>query len=1223
LNEPLFTPSATSSALYSALCNADATTGTCQFQSVVTLDSNLECDGDECNLGTLRVIKIAGLAGHSPVFYEYVQVPCVSLAFFVGAEGGRYIENVNHFPSHDNEDELIERVCADPEAMVAAPGCCSEQRHVCFEYRCAYVEERVTLSTALERCSSEGLDATADPPPMPEGDLARWSLYPHEYRLEHTACPVGSGGTADESSCLEAATAALAAAGEPHFHTPRNYAAGSWGDKPSGCIVDTSHGDVKFNRHEDGSGNDEVKLVCSDVPEELRSDYHDASELLCSRKRRHCWWSNEASNCASGFNYGKDLTSNLYWWTEEPCSLQAQVNIDGRVSIVHPGSESIRRVGVNSGSWFRVHWEQDQFPSAPGCGGDESICSVVLGESGDTCLCDIDMATSAVYDDASQVPELVSEVQEALRIGSPSPDHFGSGTYAMCDTAACQARAPLVKVYTRGTADSPLFDETAIFEIFDALRVRSVYLTNKQSVVTIASGHSFRNPPQFNRLVDASQRDALYETEALLDHLFSHQNTAPFAAKVLIKSLVTSNPSPRYIQAVATAFKSGAYIGRAFSGRYGDIGAAVAAVLLDREARSLVLPADTTYGKIREPLLRLVHLMRAMEYTPRDNREVALSKSLSLQIGQAVYKSPTVFSFFRPDFAAEGAVEASQLVSPEAQLGVLPNVIGMLDGVSSLVFEGLNSCSGGFGTVCERNFVTPVPSRTQLGNTGYLSFVPTDFSSAESVLHELDLLLTGGRLDPHSYAVITEEYDRALTASSCPVDRTAELCGHLVPGDVLQRGEQITNADGEVLCVSYDGVAHHIGVDGREVFSTAYSTRGYESDGLHYESGGELRMEGPVHWGVSNNKWKSDSHDEDSTPAAFHTFLAGPCMLLDTDALGRLKMHGYTSFGGQATEITCEAPSTCGVPTIEYMGCYNDNTNGVRDMIQNSFITGSNDFEVVSRECGLEACRGFSYFGLQWDNECWCGNDYGSQGENSDCGDASSTSNGICADGTGRNACGGRNAVYSLTPPPPPPPPTRSAEYLAERAKTDAMLALQVAQTLVAATPAFAVTNDPATSDVSAPEVAPRTRRDNDYKALVVMYMNGGADTQNLIVPHSNCDERNGVEQYLTTRSDAALDLDQVLQIEVAPGTQLCDTMGLHPRFDTLEQLYNDGDAAFIANIGALVEPVTQEQVLNRELVVLEEPALVNAIDSILRILLKKTYKKTRILKSSALTCHQ
>jgi cullin-associated NEDD8-dissociated protein 1 len=220
------------------------------------------------------------------------------------------------------------------------------------------------------------------------------------------------------------------------------------------------------------------------------------------------------------------------------------------------------------------------------------------------------------------------------------------------------------------------------------------------------------------------------------------EQLAPFVAKALIKNFVTSNPSPRYIQAVASAFKTGQY-GRTFSDSYGDLGAAVAAVLLDREARSPVLTTDTTYGKIREPLLRLVHLMRAMEYTSRDNREVALGEQLSLQVGQAVYKSPTVFSFFLPDFAAEGAVEASQLVSPEAQLGVLPNVIGMLDGVSSLVFEGLNSCSGGFGTSCAAAAVNPVPTQTQMGNTGYLSFEPTDFSSAESVVQELDLLLTG------------------------------------------------------------------------------------------------------------------------------------------------------------------------------------------------------------------------------------------------------------------------------------------------------------------------------------------------------------------------------------------------------------------------------------------------------------------------------------------------
>jgi hypothetical protein len=181
-NEPVFTPSA-DSALFATLCNADATTGICQFGSVVTLDTNLVCQGDECGMETIRVIKLNVPSADTPYYYEYVQVPCVSLAFFVGASGGRYIENVNFIPSHDNEDELIERVCADPQAVVAAPGCCSEHAMTCFEYRCAYVEERVSLSTALQRCNSTALWSTPGPPPMPTGDLARWTLYPEAYRI--------------------------------------------------------------------------------------------------------------------------------------------------------------------------------------------------------------------------------------------------------------------------------------------------------------------------------------------------------------------------------------------------------------------------------------------------------------------------------------------------------------------------------------------------------------------------------------------------------------------------------------------------------------------------------------------------------------------------------------------------------------------------------------------------------------------------------------------------------------------------------------------------------------------------------------------------------------------------------------------------------------------------------------------------------------------------------
>jgi uncharacterized protein (DUF1501 family)/uncharacterized protein (DUF1800 family) len=1112
VNEPLFTPDSSTSALYATLCNGDAVTGRCQFQSVVKLNANIACDGAECSLETLRIIKIRVNGSSTPFYYEYIQVPCVSLAFFVGAHGGNYIENIYHVPTHGNQDELIERVCADPKAQVAAPACCTASttnvRH-CFEYRCGYVEERVSLSKALQRCNTSALRASyANPPAVPTGEMALWSLYPEAYRTEPTECP-GNSSTANESFCMQAATAAMAATGEPHFNSPRfsNLRAGSWNNKPSGCQVD-DRAIVYFNRRANGAGDPVTKLVCKDLHPSAVPDLSNASHLLCTRKRRKCWW-NSRDNCQQDYGHALDrLTTNMYWWTETPCHLQAQVNIDGRVSVVHPGSESVRRVGVNSDNWFRVRWHAGHFPAAASnCGGTGTTCSVVAGETGDTCLCDIEMTTSAVFTDATRVPSQ-AEVEEQLRIGAPSPDQFDSGTYSLCNTTVCQARAPLVQVYTRGGAGTPRLDDTAIFVIsvnktgISAASGRIMYLANKQSVVSVASSggegtppaFSFRNPPQFMTITDPSQRDALYETEALLDHLSHHSNVPPFVATMLIKMLVTSNPSPRYVQVVATAFKTGVYHGHTFSGTYGDIGAATAATLLDREARSLVLSADPTFGGVRAPFLKLMHLLRAMEYTPRDHREIEFTQELSLEIGQAVYQSPSVFSFFLPDFISEGAVESSGLVAPEAQLATLPNLIGLLDGVSTLVFDGLTHCAGGFGPTgtCNRFAVSRSPRSTSTrGNTGHLSFTPANVSSAESVIDELDLLLTGGRLDFHSYAVVKSEYERALNVSSCPVDRSAQLCGRLTPGDRLWPGEQLTNAQGEVLCFTYDGVARHIGADGREVFSSEDETRG-GGEPLRYDVLGNgnslVSIAGwvsathlPQGRRMNQRKWSTLDYAEGGIPNAFHSFLAGPCPLLDADVLRRVNEHGYTSFGGSTTIITCNATSTC--------------------------------------------------------------------------------------------AAAGA--------PAPSPPAPRSAAYNAARARTDAEHAVRVAQNLMVATTEFSITNDPATTNVSAPVPTPRTRRNHGFKALVILYMNGGADTFNLLVPHSNCDSRNASGWYTRTRSIGALDLNRVLPIS-SNGTQQCGTMGIHPRFSTLQQLYNDGDAAFVANVGALVQPTTKQEIVDR-----------------------------------------
>ena len=78
----------------------------------------------------------------------------------------------------------------------------------------------------------------------------------------------------------------------------------------------------------------------------------------------------------------------------------------------------------------------------------------------------------------------------------------------------------------------------------------------------------------------------------------------------LIQRLVTSNPSPRYVKAVSTAFATGKHDAVTYSGKYGDLGATFAAILLDQEALSLTLQADPSSGRMREPLLKIMHFIR-------------------------------------------------------------------------------------------------------------------------------------------------------------------------------------------------------------------------------------------------------------------------------------------------------------------------------------------------------------------------------------------------------------------------------------------------------------------------------------------------------------------------------------------------------------------------------------------------------------------------------------
>ena len=127
----------------------------------------------------------------------------------------------------------------------------------------------------------------------------------------------------------------------------------------------------------------------------------------------------------------------------------------------------------------------------------------------------------------------------------------------------------------------------------------------------------------------------------------------------LLQRFGVSNPSPRLIRSVASAFANGRYYsasGSVFgSGEYGDMAATVAAILLNRESRTVVLDADPTHGSLQEPFLRLVRVMRSLQFQPAEDAPfVRFSVPLADNIGQQSHKLPDVFSFFKPEYVPSG-----------------------------------------------------------------------------------------------------------------------------------------------------------------------------------------------------------------------------------------------------------------------------------------------------------------------------------------------------------------------------------------------------------------------------------------------------------------------------------------------------------------------------------------------------------------------------------------
>ena len=111
-----------------------------------------------------------------------------------------------------------------------------------------------------------------------------------------------------------------------------------------------------------------------------------------------------------------------------------------------------------------------------------------------------------------------------------------------------------------------------------------------------------------NQAVASTSTNDVYcsqDLEMALDSIFNNQNVGPYICRQLIQRLVTSNPGAGYLYRVTQVFNDNG------SGVRGDLQAVIQAILLDYEARSTNLLTQPTYGKQREPLLRVTAAARA------------------------------------------------------------------------------------------------------------------------------------------------------------------------------------------------------------------------------------------------------------------------------------------------------------------------------------------------------------------------------------------------------------------------------------------------------------------------------------------------------------------------------------------------------------------------------------------------------------------------------------
>lgn len=275
---------------------------------------------------------------------------------------------------------------------------------------------------------------------------------------------------------------------------------------------------------------------------------------------------------------------------------------------------------------------------------------------------------------------------------------------------------------------------------------------------------------------DRNPVDGAADVDDALDFLFNHPNVGPFFARLMIQRLIKSNPSPAYIDRVASAFNDNG------AGVRGDMKAFVKAILLDPEARDCSLIDDPSNGMLREPIVRYTQISRAFNAASQEGTyRNGMDRFYDLT-GQRPLGASTVFNFFSPDYQPIGDIQQAGLVSPEFQITNSVTILGYANELHDWIMDEYEVME------YEQLFSDESYSYEKMSNLDFTDELAlgTD-DQIGTLIERLNLILLAGQMSPETRAIIQNTVMQLPESDAAIRVRMAIYLAMISPDYLIQR----------------------------------------------------------------------------------------------------------------------------------------------------------------------------------------------------------------------------------------------------------------------------------------------------------------------------------------------------------------------------------------------------------------------------------------------------